>query len=138
MIIISYRNKRRASKQDSLILRQEKIIAQNDLKTKENELIKLSANIVSKNDLLNSIEKDLEYYISLIENKADRKIMEPLKKVIQNKVDDSADWEQFQDQFSSAYPEFVENLSKQYADLRTADIKLCCYRKMSMNTKEIA
>ena len=138
MIIISYRNKRRASKQDSLILQQEKIIAQNDLKTKENELIKLSANIVSKNDLLNSIEKDLEYYISLIENKADRKVMEPLKKVIQNKVDDSADWEQFQDQFSSAYPEFVENLSKQYTDLRTADIKLCCYLKMSMNTKEIA
>ena len=90
MIIISYRNKRRASKQDSLILKQEKIIAQNEIKTKENELIKLSANIVSKNDLLNSIEKDLEYYISLIENKSDRKVMEPLKKVIQNKEDDSS------------------------------------------------
>ena len=32
----------------------------------------------------------------------------------------------------------VENLSKQYSGLRTADIKLCCYLKMSMNTKEIA
>ena len=138
MIIISYRNKRRSSKQESLILQQEKIIAQNELKTKEDELIKLSANIVSKNDLLNSIEKDLEYHISLLDNKADKKVMEPLRKIIQNKVDDSADWEQFQDQFSSAYPEFVENLSKQYSGLRTADIKLCCYLKMSMNTKEIA
>ena len=138
MIIISYRNKRRSSKQKSLILQQEKIIAQNELKTKEDELIKLSANIVSKNDLLNSIEKDLEYHISLLDNKTDKKVMEPLRKIIQNKVDDSADWEQFQDQFSSAYPEFVENLSKQYSGLRTADIKLCCYLKMSMNTKEIA
>ena len=137
-IIISYRNKRRSSKQESLILQQEKIIAQNELRTKEDELIKLSANIVSKNDLLNSIEKDLEYHISLLDNKSDKKVMEPLRKVIQNKVDDSADWEQFQDQFSSAYPEFVENLSKQYSGLRTADIKLCCYLKMSMNTKEIA
>ncbi len=138
MTIISFRNKRRSTKQDAKILYQEKIIAQNELKNKEDELIKLSASIVSKNDLLNAIDKDLEYYISLLENKADKKVMEPLRKIIQSKVDDSADWEQFQNQFSSAYPEFVEKLSTNFSKLKTADIKLCCYLKMSMNTKEIA
>ena len=138
MTIISFRNKRRSTKQEAKILYQDKIIAQNELKNKEDELIKLSANIVSKNDLLNAIDKDLEYYISLLENKADKKVMEPLRKIIQSKVDDSADWEQFQNQFSSAYPEFVEKLSAKFSNLRTADIKLCCYLRMSMNTKEIA
>ena len=87
---------------------------------------------------MSSIDKDLEYHISLIENKADRKVMDPLRKRIQGKIDDSADWDQFQLQFSLAYPNFVEDLSMQYTGLRTADIKLCCYLKMSMNTKEIA
>ena len=138
MVLIGLRNKRRAETQKALIHQQEKQIAENELSNKQDELIKLSAHIVSKNDLLGSIEKDLEYYTSLIENKSDKRVMEPLKKVIQNKIDDSSDWEQFQNQFSAAYPKFVESLSNGYPDLRTADIKLCCYLKMSMNTKEVA
>tara|TARA_B110000014_G_scaffold249466_1_gene224791 strand:- start:1163 stop:2230 length:1068 start_codon:yes stop_codon:yes gene_type:complete len=138
MILISFRNKKRASAQKALIHDQERLIAENELTNKQDELIKLSAHIVSKNDLLNSIEKDLDYYISLIESRSDKKVMEPLKKVIQSKIDDSSDWERFQNQFSAAYPKFVEGLSKNYPGLRTADIKLCCYLKMSMNTKEVA
>ncbi len=138
MVLIGLRNKRRAETQKALIHQQERQIAENELSNKQDELIKLSAHIVSKNDLLGSIEKDLEYYISLIESKSDRRVMEPLKKIIQNKIDDSSDWEQFQNQFSAAYPKFVESLSNGFPDLRTADIKLCCYLKMSMNTKEVA
>ena len=138
MVLISLRNKRKAETQKALIHEQERQIVENELSNKQDELIKLSAHIVSKNDLLGSIEKDLEYYTSLIESKSDKRVMEPLKKVIQNKIDDSSDWEQFQNQFSAAYPKFVESLSNGYPDLRTADIKLCCYLKMSMNTKEVA
>ena len=138
MVIINYKNRKKATTKDALIHKQERLLAENELRTKETELIKMSANIVTKNDLLSSIDKDLEYHISLIENKADRKVMDPLRKRIQGKIDDSADWDQFQLQFSLAYPNFVEDLSIQYTGLRTADIKLCCYLKMSMNTKEIA
>ena len=138
MVVINYRNRRRAATKDALIHKQERLLAENALRTKETELIKMSANIVTKNDLLSSIDKDLEYHISLIDNKADQKVMDPLRKRIQGKIDDSADWDQFQLQFSLAYPDFVEDLSAQYTGLRTADIKLCCYLKMSMNTKEIA
>ena len=138
MVVINYRNRKRAATKDSLIHKQERMLSENALRTKETELIKMSANIVTKNDLLSSIDKDLEYHISLIDNKADRKVMDPLRKRIQGKIDDSADWDQFQLQFSLAYPDFVEDLSAQYTGLRTADIKLCCYLKMSMNTKEIA
>ena len=138
MVVINHRNKKRATTQEILIHRQKKQIAESELRSKEDELIKMSAYIVSKNDLLSSIDKDLEYHMSLIDSKADRKVLDPLRKRIQNKIDDSADWDQFQMQFSLAYPEFVESLSAQYTGLRTADIKLCCYLKMSMNTKEIA
>ena len=137
-IVLSYRNRRRSASQEALIHKQARQLVESDLKIKESELIKMSANIVSKNDLLTSIDKDLAYHISLIDNKADRKVLDPLRTKIKNKIDDSADWENFQIQFSLAYPEFVDELVSSYDDLRSNDIKLCCYLKMSMNTKEIA
>ena len=69
--------------------------------------------------------------------KSDRKLMEPLKRKIQNKIDDSADWEVFNNQFSHSYPDFVNNLNRNYPNLRSPDIKLCCYMKMNMNTKNL-
>ena len=138
IIVLSYRNRRRSANQKALIHKQARQLVESNLKIKESELIKMSANIVSKNDLLSSIDKDLAYHSSLIDNKADRKVLDPLRTKIKNKIDDSADWENFQIQFSLAYPEFVDELVSSYDDLRSNDIKLCCYLKMSMNTKEIA
>ena len=138
MIMIYYKNKKVRINQQIKIHRQEKQIIASELKNKENELIKMSSNIVSKNNLLNSIVKDLDYHMSLIDSKSDRKSLEPLKKRIIEKIDDSADWDQFQMQFSLAYPNFIEYLKGKYPRLRSGDVKLCCYLKMNMNTKEIA
>ena len=133
-----YRNKREYLEQQIKLNEQEKQIVESDLKKKESDLVKMSTFIVSKNNLLSSIVKDLEYHISLIENKSDRKSLEPLKKRISDKIDDSADWDQFLTQFSTAYPDFIDCLTEKYPKLRSGDIKLCCYLKMNMNTKEIA
>ena len=67
-----YRNKREYLEQQIRLNEQEKQIVESDLKKKESDLMKMSTFIVSKNDLLSSIVKDLEYHISLIENKSDR------------------------------------------------------------------
>ena len=133
-----YRNKREYLEQQIKLNEQEKQIVESDLKKKESDLVKMSTFIVSKNNLLSSIVKDLEYHISLIENKSDRKSLEPLKKRISDKIDDSADWDQFLTQFSTTYPDFIDCLTEKYPKLRSGDIKLCCYLKMNMNTKEIA
>ena len=58
-----------------------------------------------------------EYHTSLIENKKDRRLMTPLKRNSE-KIDESADWDQFQIQFSLAYPDFIEKLT---AHIRTLD-----------------
>ena len=137
-ILKYYRNKREYLEQQVKLNKQEKKIVESELKKKESDLIKMSTFIVSKNDLLSSIVKDLEYHISLIENKSDRKSLEPLKKRISDKIDDSADWDQFLTQFSTTYPDFIDCLTEKYPKLRSGDIKLCCYLKMNMNTKEIA
>ena len=137
-ITLNLRSKKRFTVQRAKLIRRKKELVDQKLKNKENDLARMSAYIISKNDLLNSIVSDLDYHTSLIESKKDRKIMIPLKKKISAKIDESADWDQFQVQFSTAYPDFIEKLTKQFSDLRSGDIKLCCYLKMNMNTKDIA
>jgi tetratricopeptide (TPR) repeat protein len=138
IVALNLRNSKRFTDQNAKLVRREKELINDKLKNKENDLARMSTYIVSKNDLLNSIISDLDYHTSLIENKKDRRLMVPLKKKISEKIDESADWDQFQVQFSSAYPKFIEKLTSQYSNLRSGDIKLCCYLKMNMNTKDIA
>ena len=137
-VIISFRNKRKFIEQKVALEKNENKLIAAKLKNKDDELINLSAYIVSKNELLNSILDDIDYQTSLLENKNDQKILEPLQKRIQSKIDDAADWDQFQMQFTSAHPFFMKNLKNKFPDLKVADIKLCCYLKMNMGTKEIA
>ena len=138
VIILHFRNKKRNSEQISIISQQENKITQVELKNKEAELINLSTFELSKNDLLNNVKRDLEYHSSLIRDKSDQKTLKPLKKKIQNYIDDGIQWEDYKRQFSTVYPTFVEYLTTSKADLAAGDIKLCCYLKMGMNTKDIA
>ena len=137
-IVISFRNKRKFVEQKVELEKNKNRLIATKLKNKENELMNMSAYIVSKNELLNSILDDIDYQTSLLENKNDQKILQPLQKRIQGKIDEAADWDQFQMQFSSAHPYFMESLKKKFPNLKVADIKLCCYLKMNMGTKEIA
>jgi len=137
-ITLNLRSKKRFTAQRAKLIKRKKELVDQKLKNKENDLARMSAYIISKNDLLNSIVSDLDYHTSLIESKKDRRVMIPLKKKISAKIDESADWDQFQVQFSTAYPDFIEKLTTQFSDLRSGDIKLCCYLKMNMNTKDIA
>ena len=138
VIIFSYKSRKIFFFQQKKIEKQEKIIDQNEFKEKENELMMMSANNVSKNDLLKSIEKDLDYHISLLDNDSDKKLMKPLLKRIKDKIDDSADWDNFQIEFSMVFPYFIEKITKLDSNVSASDIKLCCYIKLGMKTKEIA
>ena len=138
LIIMSYRNARARTKQLVIIRRQEQKISKAKLRSKEDELAKMSTYIVAKNELLSSLMKDVEYHQGLMENKDDKKTLTPLVKRLKEEIDDSGDWERFQLQFSSAYPGFINYLTSEYSKLSSGDIKLCCYLKMNMNTKDVA
>ena len=138
LIIISYRNKKRHSEQIAIINEQENQLTQVQLKNKEAELVNLSTFALSKKDLLISIIKDLDYHITLINNEEDKKSLKPLRKKVQNFVDDGVDWEDYKIQFTNVYPNFVDSIVSYNSEITNSDIKLCCYLKMNMNTKDIA
>ena len=138
LIVISYRNTKRHSEQIAIINEQENQITQAELKNKEAELVNLSTFVLSKNDVLTSIVKELEYHTTLINTKEDQNSLKPLKKKIQNFIHDGLDWEDYKVQFTNVYPNFVESLISRNQEISNNDIKLCCYLKMNMNTKDIA
>ena len=138
LIIINYRNRKKSAIQESLINKQKQELAENELKTKESELMQLSTFIIEKNELLNTINADLKYHQSLLNTVADKKNIEPLIKKLKSEIDEKADWVKFQKHLFSIHPDFITTLNTEYPNLSTGEIKLCCYLKMNQTTKDIA
>ena len=138
LIIINYRNRKKTATQESLINKQKQQLAENELKTKESELMQLSTFIIAKNELLNKINADLKYHQSLLNTDADKKNMDPLIKKLKSEIDEKADWRKFQEHLFSIHPNFITTLNTEYPNLSTGEIKLCCYLKMNQTTKDIA
>ena len=138
LIIINYRNRRKTAMRDALIHKQKKQLAENELKTKEVELMQISTFIIEKNELLNTINADLKYHQNLLNNNADKKSLDPLRKKVKSEINEKADWEKFQKHLFSIHPDFIRTLNTEYPNLSTGEIKLCCYLKMNQTTKDIA
>ena len=138
LIIINYRNRKRDALQDALIHKQKTKLAENELKTKEAELMQMSTFIIEKNELLNTINADLKYHQNLLNNNDDKKSLEPLRKKLKSEINEKADWKKFQEHLFAIHPDFITTLNTEYPNLSTGEIRLCCYLKMNQTTKDIA
>ena len=108
------------------------------LLNKENELVQMSTFLVSKNEFINNISRDLEYHVGLVNSKNEKKSFNPLINKLKDELNTSRDWQNFQKQFANLYPDFIKNLTNKYKDLTSNDVKVCCYLKMNQSTKDIA
>ena len=138
IIILYIRNKNMQAEQLAIILKQKEKFSKELILSKENELVQMSTFLVSKNEMINTISKDLDYHISLVKDKIEKKSFNPLIKKIKNELSMSNDWLIFQKQFANLYPNFISILTNQHDGLSSNDIKICCYLKMNQTTKDIA
>jgi DNA-binding CsgD family transcriptional regulator len=122
-MIISYQNEK---------------IALTDLEHKKRELASISTNIVQENEQISNILKDLKYYTSLLNVEKDKTIFNPLIKSINRILNEKRKDDMYSDQFNAAYPGYLEYLTRTFSDLTTADLKLCTFLRMNLNTKEMA
>lgn len=121
-----------------IILNQNEKIAKSELEHKKRELAAISTNIVQENEQVSNILKDLKYYSSLLKSEKDRNSFSPLIKSINRILSEKRKEDLYSDQFNAAYPGYLEYLTRTYPDLTTADLKLCTFLRMNLNTKEIA
>ena len=121
-----------------VIANQKERIAKSDLEHKKRELAAVSTNIVQENEQMTSILKDIKYYVSLIKSEKDKNIFSPLLNKLNRLLNDKRKDDNYSDQFSAAYPGYLEYLTRTFPDLTTADLKLCTFLRMNLNTKETA
>ena len=121
-----------------VISSQKERIAKSDLEHKKRELAALSTNIVQESEQMNSLLKDIKYYVSLIKYDKDKSLFSPLLDKLNRLLNDKRKDDVYTDQFSAAYPGYLECLTRTNPELTTADLKLCTFLRMNLNTKETA
>ncbi len=138
LVSLNARIRKKSNQQAVLISKQAKSIAESNLKLKEIELTKLSTYIVEKNDLIVSLSKDLDSQLSNMHDEQNKKGFKNIRSKLHAQIDHATDWDRFQKQFSTIYPEFINQLKQKYPELTQGDLKVCCYIIMNQSTKEIA
>ena len=121
-----------------VIATQNEKIAQSDLEHKKRELAVLSTNIIQENEQMSSILKDLKYYVSLLSKNQDKNVFNPLLNKLKRFLTNENKDYYYSEQFSVAYPGYLEYLTRTYNELTTSDLKLCTFLRMNLNTKEMA
>ena len=137
-IILYFRNKKKQVEKLAKVLKKEESLSKELLLSKENELVQMSTFIVSKNEIIQSINKDLNYHINLIKSDSEKRSFNPLINKLKDEINLTGDWHMFQKNFANIYPNFISYLSSYNSELSTNDIKVCCYLKMNQTTKDIA
>ena len=84
--------------------------------------------------LLTAIKRN----VSLITSEKDKTIFSPLLMKLNQLIKDKRKDDNYSNQFAAAYPGYLEYLTRTYPELTTADLKLCTFLRMNLNTKEIA
>ena len=138
LMIISIKNQNLASIQAKKLAEQSKLVAELELKSTERELINVSTTIIEKNEMIESIKKDVNYASQFLSNTDSKYLINPLKSKLHNAQSGKSDWDEFKIHFNNAYPNFFDKLAKINNTLTIQDLRLCAYLKSGQTTKEIA
>lgn len=113
-----------------------------ELKHKSGELADNAINLMRKNDMLQSIDSDMEELYKSVrsdtaKNVTTKKISDIRRKIRTHMTDDS-NWEKFEENFNLVYDNFTQKLMARFPDLKKTDLKLCVYLRMGLSSKEMA
>ena len=102
-----------------------------DIESKNRELAISTMSIIKKNEFLNTIKKELISY-----NKSNT--LDKVIKLLDKNINDSNDWEFFQEAFNNADKDFFNKIKEVHPNLTPTDLKLCAYLRLNLSSKEIA
>lgn len=138
LVIMTFRNQNIVSQQQKILAEQSKQMAELELKTTEKELKYATTSIMEKNEMIESIKKDVNYASDFLSDSDSRYLMAPLKSKLKDATSGNTSWEEFQAHFNKVYPGFLEELTTLNGSLTISDLRLCAYLKAGQTTKEIA
>lgn len=109
-----------------------------ELQNKTNELTLQTSALVKKNQAMQALQQELEHQKETLGDRYPNKLYNKMKLLIDENLNDQADWLLFESYFNSAHQNFIDRLRARYSDLTTGDLRICCLLRMNLSTKEIA
>lgn len=110
-----------------------------DIRHKSSELSNATMNVIRKNEML----QDIASKISKIQASSDinhnvQRQLAAIQASIEENISHDDDWSTFNRNFDVVYGNYTKRLHEMYPQLTPADLRLCCYIKMGLSSKEIA
>ncbi len=118
------------------VKKQKDIILENELKEKENQLMKFAKSMQERDDYLFKIKNMLEQGKSMVEK--NNKLLANIGKNISMQLQNNDDWLLLEEEFFKINPMFMTKLSTNYTNLTLTEIRICAMIKLNLRSKEIA
>ena len=122
----------------AIIAQLEKEKLTTDLQMKERQLTSMTMHIVTKNETLLEIEKNINQFVSANNEKANDASLKKIQSIIRMNAGDEAVWKNYFYHFDQVYPGFFKVLSEAHPDITQGEQKLCAYILINLSNKEIA
>jgi len=101
-----------------------------DVESKSRELATSTMSIIKKNEMLNSIKKEL--------SEGGESGIKSVVKIIDKNLNNADDWQVFKEAFNNADKDFIKKLKLLHPTLTPNDLRLCAYLRLNLSSKEIA
>ena len=110
-----------------------------DIKHKSGELSTATMNLIRKNEILTNIGSKISKIQSSEKLDAGvKRQLEQLQTQINENISHDDVWTDFNRNFDIVYQNYTQRLHERYPNLTSSDIRLCCYIKMGLTSKDIA
>ena len=103
-----------------------------DIESKNRELASYTMNIIKKNELLNTIKKELE------KSEKQQKGLKDVERVIDKNLNNKDDWKHFEEALNNLDKDFLKKLKAQHPELTPNDLRFCSFLRLNLSSKEIA
>jgi AraC family chitin signaling transcriptional activator len=102
-----------------------------DIENKNRELAISTMSLIKKNEFLSNIKEKLKKINS-------DKDLNTVIKIIDKNINNTNDWELFEEAFNNADKNFLKKIKSKHASLTSNDLRLCAYLRLNLSSKEIA
>ncbi|TYP74374.1 triple tyrosine motif-containing protein [Aquimarina intermedia] len=118
------------SEREIMKLNNEKLMQ--DVESKNRELATSTMNIIKKNEILNTIKKELQ------KSEAERSGLTNVERIIDRNLNNKDDWRHFEEAFNNVDKDFLKKLKVKHDKLTPNDLRFCTYLRLNLSSKEIA
>ncbi|GAA3508409.1 triple tyrosine motif-containing protein [Aquimarina addita] len=118
------------SEREIMRLNNEKLLQ--DIESKNRELASSTMSIIKKNEILNTIKKEIE------KSTQEKGGLKNVERIIDKNLNNKDDWKHFEEAFNSVDKDFLKKIKTKHTDLTPHDLRFCTYLRLNLSSKEIA